>query len=475
MRADMLLLERAAARPPESKARQMKPDSNSRGSFQRTLQKELRRDQSTQSPSAANKSGDTSSADAEAKLTTQDTAREKPPTEATDARGSAKSESLPEAASLSSAESAETGLTAELTEGLMATALTQSPQRASFGEESVEPSAGQTRTGWGTLLAYRQPGFSLVQNTAMQTTTPALTDTNSITTGMTDALTGIQPDANQQGQITAGSADPGTGSAESADARIITLLSKAGRIAEGENSEKPQRQTDNQNYQNARELADWESRKLTGQKAQVIQPSAAAEHQQSGKETRSDYTYQAVRPEGPAHRVPELNSLVTDKTASFDSKVDTQEILNQIVRKAELLVKNGQSQMKIELYPEFLGKLTIKVMVEEGAVTAKFITDNHQVKQMLEANLGMLRQSLENQGMRVERAEVDVQLNNGSLFDGSHEQPEWNWDNRQLTSYAKTNLTESSGYQTAQELLPPQAAAYETYGIYPDGSLNFLI
>lgn len=131
--------------------------------------------------------------------------------------------------------------------------------------------------------------------------------------------------------------------------------------------------------------------------------------------------------------------------------------------------------MKIELYPEFLGKLTIKVMVEEGAVTAKFITDNHQVKQMLEANLGMLRQSLENQGMRVERAEVDVQLNNGSLFDGSHEQPEWNWDNRQLTSYAKTNLTESSGYQTAQELLPPQAAAYETYGINPDGSLNFLI
>ena len=61
-------------------------------------------------------------------------------------------------------------------------------------------------------------------------------------------------------------------------------------------------------------------------------------------------------------------------------------------------------------------------------VTALFITESYQVKQMLEANLGSLRHTLESHGMRVERAEVDVQLNNGGLFEGSEGQDKWNWN-----------------------------------------------
>jgi hypothetical protein len=113
-------------------------------------------------------------------------------------------------------------------------------------------------------------------------------------------------------------------------------------------------------------------------------------------------------------------------------------------------------------------------MVEEGAVTARFITDNHQVKQMLEANLGMLRQTLESHGMKVERAEVDVQLNQGGLFDGSEGQQGWNWGHRLPLRTTGASLTDDNAYD-AVGFLHEDLAQVDHYGIQADGSLNFLI
>ena len=55
-------------------------------------------------------------------------------------------------------------------------------------------------------------------------------------------------------------------------------------------------------------------------------------------------------------------------------------------------------------------KLTIKIAVEEGIVTARFITENLQVKHLLESNLNTLRQSLESQGIKVEKLKLMFSL-----------------------------------------------------------------
>lgn len=115
--------------------------------------------------------------------------------------------------------------------------------------------------------------------------------------------------------------------------------------------------------------------------------------------------------------------------------VNNQEVLAQIVKKADLMVKQGLSEMNIELKPEFLGKMTIKVVVEEGAVTAKFLAENIRVKQILESNMSALRQSLESQGLRVEKTEVNVQLNNGGLFDGSENSRHFMWQRPQSSGF----------------------------------------
>ena len=54
--------------------------------------------------------------------------------------------------------------------------------------------------------------------------------------------------------------------------------------------------------------------------------------------------------------------------------------MNQIIDKAKVVVSEDRSEMVIELKPEALGKLTLKIVTERGEVMAKFFADNYQVK-----------------------------------------------------------------------------------------------
>ncbi len=153
------------------------------------------------------------------------------------------------------------------------------------------------------------------------------------------------------------------------------------------------------------------------------------------------------------------------------------EIMAQVVQKAELLFSNKLSELRIDLKPEFLGRLTIKVMVEEGVVTARFIAESQQVKQMLETNLNMLRQNLESQGLRVDRTEVSVQLNNGGLFDGSESSRQYLWEEGQFAEGRQRDGPYEGKQYTGgyEEMDPAVTKGVADYGYNENGSLNFLI
>lgn len=447
-------------------------------SFQSTLRRETQRHQHTPAQSANNTAG-RSHADTRPRTAHEDTAGENLPTEELTAGALANPVTQQEGeASTGANESGQTLLSGGkpdviVTGEVMETVETSSPGQA---VSSGWRTPGQGNGQFSAEYAF-QPQTAAVASTDNQpsiATTPVTTGYSmGLKMGSAEVLTSDQLSQTPAGMTNTDSAASGSSPTDKVPNWLSSVV--ISRTGEVDNPEETQVKTDSQGRQTARELAELESRRLTGQKAHVLQPSSAAEHNQVGRESRRDYSYQAVRPEGMTIKSPELNSLVTDKTAGLDSNLDTQDVLNQIVRKAELMVKSNNSQMKIELHPEFLGKLTIKVMVEEGAVTARFITDNHQVKQLLEANLAMLRQTLESQGMRVERAEVDVQLNNGGMFDGSQGQREWNWGNRYLHYQAGSGLADQDDYQIDREMLPAESVPYEVYGIDSDGSMNFVV
>jgi flagellar hook-length control protein FliK len=130
---------------------------------------------------------------------------------------------------------------------------------------------------------------------------------------------------------------------------------------------------------------------------------------------------------------------------AFQPAVDSQEVLEQIVQKAELLNKQENSEIRIQLKPEFLGKMIIKIAVQEGAVTAHFVTDNHNVKHILETNMQNLRQNLEASGLKVERTEVNVSLDSGRNYSDSDQSRQFLWQ-----EYASRQNYLSQGRESGQ-------------------------
>ncbi len=94
-------------------------------------------------------------------------------------------------------------------------------------------------------------------------------------------------------------------------------------------------------------------------------------------------------------------------------------VRGQIVEQARLVRQENGTEMVIRLKPEHLGNLTLRISVSsEGAVTASFFTNNHEVRNIVENSLVQLRQELQNQGLKVDKTEVYSGLSDGSLPQG---------------------------------------------------------
>ncbi len=104
------------------------------------------------------------------------------------------------------------------------------------------------------------------------------------------------------------------------------------------------------------------------------------------------------------------------ETAPLQQAREDFDIPRQIVDQARLVRSGENTEMVIRLKPEHLGDLTLKISVSNnGAVTASFYSDNAQVRSIVENSLVQLRQELENQGIKVDKAEVYAGLSDGQL------------------------------------------------------------
>lgn len=85
-----------------------------------------------------------------------------------------------------------------------------------------------------------------------------------------------------------------------------------------------------------------------------------------------------------------------------------QMVFKQLVDSSHLLVGKDHSEIKIQLKPEFLGKVSLEISIEHGVVKAEIAAENQQVKQLIEANLGNLKQTLTSQGLKVDQLVVNL-------------------------------------------------------------------
>ena len=90
---------------------------------------------------------------------------------------------------------------------------------------------------------------------------------------------------------------------------------------------------------------------------------------------------------------------------SASSPVDN-ELPDQIVQSLKLQATQGGGEARVLLRPEYLGELTVRVVVEHGVVTARLEADVPAVREWIERHEGSLRQALGEHGLKLEELVV---------------------------------------------------------------------
>lgn len=86
---------------------------------------------------------------------------------------------------------------------------------------------------------------------------------------------------------------------------------------------------------------------------------------------------------------------------------------------------NGTAEAKISLRPEHLGQVDIRIMIQNGLLTAQFVTENGAARELLENQMSQLRTALQGQGLQVDKMEVvqeSSSASSASLFQHNQSQ-----------------------------------------------------
>lgn len=94
--------------------------------------------------------------------------------------------------------------------------------------------------------------------------------------------------------------------------------------------------------------------------------------------------------------------------AELATAAQVREIANQIMEQIKITIRPEQTNMELQLNPEHLGRVNLTITEKEGMMTAQFTTQTEVAKEAIESQMTALRESLQNQGIKVEAIEVTV-------------------------------------------------------------------
>lgn len=107
-------------------------------------------------------------------------------------------------------------------------------------------------------------------------------------------------------------------------------------------------------------------------------------------------------------QVPKSSEALTAAIGRNNENAQVREIISQVMQNAKVVIDGDKTEMVMQLKPESLGKVSLRVVAENGIIAARFVAENRQVKQILEANMQLLKDALEKQGLSVEGFSVSV-------------------------------------------------------------------
>ncbi len=103
-----------------------------------------------------------------------------------------------------------------------------------------------------------------------------------------------------------------------------------------------------------------------------------------------------------------FNDRVQELLAERMDVQTSESIVKQVLEQVKFNIKTDVTSVQMQLYPEHLGKVAIQVVSKNGVLTAQIATENESAKAALESQLNILKESFDNQGLKVQSVEVMV-------------------------------------------------------------------
>lgn len=168
-----------------------------------------------------------------------------------------------------------------------------------------------------------------------------------------------------------------------------------------------------------------------------VKPEAVAESADTKKEDAPTDNKQAFQWTGQNQMNTTANVESASNVAQTQSSFTTaqaMDIMNQVMDYMKLQLNAETSSLEMQLQPESLGTLQIRISAKEGLMTAQFTTASDSVKAVLESQMVQLQQQLESQNIKVDAIEVMVETH---AFESALQQGE----ERQQTGEEKKGRT----------------------------------
>jgi flagellar hook-length control protein FliK len=126
---------------------------------------------------------------------------------------------------------------------------------------------------------------------------------------------------------------------------------------------------------------------------------------------------------------------------------DEPAIMEQISSKLTSVIRSGSNEVRIQLRPEALGEVSLRIKMEGDVVFARIHVESQQVKEIVESNLQLLKDALA--GQNLSSGAIDVKVGNDN--DTSK-----GWDLQQQHQHRQNTTGSSSGQnRDSEEIIQP--------------------
>lgn len=124
------------------------------------------------------------------------------------------------------------------------------------------------------------------------------------------------------------------------------------------------------------------------------------------------------------------------------------DVINQIVEQVRIQMNQDTTSLEMQLYPEHLGKIQIHVVSKDGVMTARIVAETEAAKQAIENGLTNLKESMQDQNLKVDAIEVMVSTTG---FERGNEGQGSETNNQTAKGRRKLDLSEAEQDMTDEE------------------------